>query len=327
MFRFIYFILLRVALILQVGCEAEPSPAPVQSSHLESVPVSLTVKQRSSTAVPGSANKLQIAAGLLIPRTSITEGESIPFKLGSLNYQLQLKRLHNALVGDDFAEFEIADAVLTEQVKIAKLVGIVASLDGASFIRNGTEYTPEKAAKHLRSKLREAGDQIRTAEQFIEHIASKSSVSGHPYQLRLPDKSVVPAEIFLRDRLREIEKSSATPKSDRSATLPAVAPVANVVKPISVRQEGPTLIRTFELRPGEAFEMDTGVIEVRAICEGEIILNQNPGTEWKISAQPAEYHFGNLNYMKVTSVDRDTLSLRLELRTKTKKYPWEAYSF
>jgi hypothetical protein len=120
---------------------------------------------------------------------------------------------------------------------------------------------------------------------------------------------------------------SATPKAAGSATLPAAAPAANVVQPISVRKEGRNLIRTFELRPGEAFKMDTGAIKVSAIRDVEIVLDRNLG-EWKISAEPAEYHVGNSDYIEVISIDHEAPSLRLELRTKTKSnYPWDAYSF
>jgi hypothetical protein len=120
---------------------------------------------------------------------------------------------------------------------------------------------------------------------------------------------------------------SATPEAAGAETLGTTPPAAPVVQPISVRKEGRYLIRTFELRPGEAFPMDTGVMKVGAIRDREIVLHRDPGTEWKISIEPGDYRLGSMVYMKVISVDHDVPTLRLELRTKTKKYPWEAWAF
>ena len=94
---------------------------------------------------------------------------------------------------------------LTERVKIERLIETVAKMDGATFIRNGSEHSVKEAADHLRRKWQAAGSKISTAEQFIEHLASKSSLSGKPYQIRMPDKSLLDAGPLLRDKLKEIE--------------------------------------------------------------------------------------------------------------------------
>lgn len=65
------------------------------------------------------------------------------------------------------------------------------------FIRGGTEYPPKEAADHLRMKLGKAGDRVKTAEDFITGIASKSYLSGKPYRIKLPDGTVQPTGPWL----------------------------------------------------------------------------------------------------------------------------------
>ncbi|HET8585809.1 MAG TPA: DUF5329 domain-containing protein [Casimicrobiaceae bacterium] len=53
-----------------------------------------------------------------------------------------------------------------------------------TFVRNGSEYASDKAREHLVDKYRFAGSRIATAEQFIDYLATKSSLSGQPYHVR-----------------------------------------------------------------------------------------------------------------------------------------------
>jgi hypothetical protein len=57
---------------------------------------------------------------------------------------------------------------------------------GCEFERNGRWYDAAAAKAHLQSKyqLASAGSQIVTAEEFIERVASKSSMSGLAYEVR-----------------------------------------------------------------------------------------------------------------------------------------------
>lgn len=92
-----------------------------------------------------------------------------------------------------------------EQIKIERLLRDL-ELSGATFIRNGGEYDSAKAAAHLRAKLSKAGDRIRTAREFVDLVASKSSQSGAPYQLRLPGESnKIPVRDWLMKKLDALE--------------------------------------------------------------------------------------------------------------------------
>ena len=88
-----------------------------------------------------------------------------------------------------------------ETRRIEYLIDAVAGLQGATFIRNGDEYSAAQAAAHLRLKLDRAGARIRTAEDFIAFCATGSSISGQKYRIRLGDGRTLDTAEFLRGRL------------------------------------------------------------------------------------------------------------------------------
>jgi hypothetical protein len=92
-----------------------------------------------------------------------------------------------------------------EQQKIAYLIDSVATLQGATFIRNGTEYDAKHAADHMRLKLRFAGSRVKTAEDFITYCGTGSSISGIKYTIRFRDGRVVDSATFLLGKLAEYE--------------------------------------------------------------------------------------------------------------------------
>ena len=105
-----------------------------------------------------------------------------------------------------------AISALSEAQKIQALIASVEHLQGAVFIRNGSEYDGAKAAEHLRRKLDYAGKRIQTAEQFIDKLATGSSMSGKPYKIRFADGHSVESAAFFREQLRKLE---AAPLSKR----------------------------------------------------------------------------------------------------------------
>jgi len=56
------------------------------------------------------------------------------------------------------------------------------------FIRNNTEYPAKEARDHMQTKYDYARRWVGSAEQFIERIATKSSISGNRYQVRCQGK-------------------------------------------------------------------------------------------------------------------------------------------
>ena len=98
-----------------------------------------------------------------------------------------------------------------EQARIDKLIRFVESHKDMIFIRNGTEYTSEDAGKFLRGKLESMGSDVHTAREFIDRIATKSSMSGEPYRVKFADGKTMLASQFLGDELKRLERLERQP--------------------------------------------------------------------------------------------------------------------
>lgn len=98
----------------------------------------------------------------------------------------------------------VASATRTPAAEIDALVDRVAHADGVVFIRNGTEHTAAEAAAHLQRKRKAAGDRIRTPEQFIDKLGARSSITGKPYRVRLPDGREMDSATWLTGLLRDV---------------------------------------------------------------------------------------------------------------------------
>ncbi len=224
--------LLVAVMLALVGCSRAPEsaePAPTPQPAIADLPVQITLRQRSTATVPGSDPPLRLTIddvtrgqvmaslaheggeGLLGP-VSFTPGHSEGFRVGEAEYELSLTKLDNVLIGEDSATFVISEAgsvELSETGKIERLIAIIAAMEDAVFIRNGDEHSAEDAADHLRSKWRWKAGEIETAEQFIDEVATRSSQTGEPYRIRLPDGTVVPTGEYLRERLEQMGGSDS----------------------------------------------------------------------------------------------------------------------
>ena len=97
----------------------------------------------------------------------------------------------------------IASSHLSEEQKVNRLITYVRTLEGATFIRNSSEYKPEQAAGHLQSKWQKHSDRVKTAEGFITELATRSS-SGTPYTIRFKDGTVLTTREVLQQELQRI---------------------------------------------------------------------------------------------------------------------------
>jgi len=93
---------------------------------------------------------------------------------------------------------------LTEKEKIEALISSIEDLRNVKFYRNGILYNATTAAKHLRMKYSKAGDNIKTAQDFIEKIASKSSITGQDYKIVFSDGKVILAKKYFYDKLKAL---------------------------------------------------------------------------------------------------------------------------
>lgn len=96
----------------------------------------------------------------------------------------------------------------SQQARIDYLLETIAALEGAVFIRNEAEHSPQDAAHHLAQKLARAQSSFFappasswTAEMFIDKLASESSLSGRPYHIRFSDGQLVDSGPWLHQQL------------------------------------------------------------------------------------------------------------------------------
>ncbi len=75
-----------------------------------------------------------------------------------------------------------------------------------TFVRNGTEYAPDKAREHLAGKYKFVGSRITSAEDFIKYLATGSSMSGEPYHVKC-GKTDALSGVWLADELRRYRKT------------------------------------------------------------------------------------------------------------------------
>ncbi|EQA34704.1 hypothetical protein LEP1GSC047_1048 [Leptospira inadai serovar Lyme str. 10] len=73
----------------------------------------------------------------------------------------------------------------------------------------------QEAKAHLLRKYEATKGRIKTTEDFIVGLASKSSVTGIPYKIRFPDGTEMPSEKWLTGQLTKLRKSTSPAKKSR----------------------------------------------------------------------------------------------------------------
>jgi len=86
--------------------------------------------------------------------------------------------------------------------EINTLLDFVAN-SGCQFTRNGTTYGPAEARDHIAMKYDYVRSHVKSAEDFIEYAATRSSMSGRAYTVECAGK-VTPSGEWLRAELARI---------------------------------------------------------------------------------------------------------------------------
>jgi hypothetical protein len=68
-------------------------------------------------------------------------------------------------------------------------------------VRNGRSHNGEEAVKHVRRKYEYYRDDIYSTEDFIRLSASRSTMSGKPYQIHCPGQPTVTSQDWLLTEL------------------------------------------------------------------------------------------------------------------------------
>lgn len=97
-----------------------------------------------------------------------------------------------------------------EEARINAMLDGLAQKKDLVFVRNGDAHNCEEAVSHLRLKLGNTRNRIDTAEEFIDKVASSSSISGKPYLVKIPGKSDENAQPYLHKLITETDKALST---------------------------------------------------------------------------------------------------------------------
>jgi hypothetical protein len=143
------------------------------------------------------------------------------------------------------------------QIEVNFLLGYIAGSE-CEFYRNGTWHDPRAARVHLNDKylyLRARG-LIGSAEDFIEKAATKSSLTGEPYQVRCKGGAPVATRQWLIDELARFRAFNKRPassalvrpephgqafcsESSAAARLCDLQPEPQFVRPLATRATSP----------------------------------------------------------------------------------------
>jgi hypothetical protein len=89
--------------------------------------------------------------------------------------------------------------VPAEQDRVQYLISHIENMKDAAFVRNGSAYGSRIAAYFLKKKWEANQDKIRTADDFIETVATKSSTTGRPYLIRFKNGKEVECGRYLHE--------------------------------------------------------------------------------------------------------------------------------
>ena len=77
---------------------------------------------------------------------------------------------------------------------------------GCVFIRNGSRHDAVKAEEHLRMKYERGRRYAKSAEAFIENLATKSSMTRKLYMMDCPGVEAEPSGEWLTRRLEKLRQ-------------------------------------------------------------------------------------------------------------------------
>lgn len=97
-----------------------------------------------------------------------------------------------------------------EKQKIEALIARVGGIKDAKFIRNGSTYDGSSAVRFLRGKWQVNDAAVKTAQDFIDKVASLSGTSHKPYLIRFNDGREITSRDFLMTELKWINLRAPT---------------------------------------------------------------------------------------------------------------------
>lgn len=164
-----------------------------------------------------SVSLIEKQGKVVLSERYMQDSDFIEFEFHGFPYRLHLQRLDNQLAGEDTAYFQILSAptkasqihnVQSPDEEIDSLLSNLSELSDAKFVRNNSSYTVDEAIAHLTRKRKSARSPIKSAEDFIELVGSKSSMSDKPYIINLSDGRSISSREWFIEHLKLIRKNA-----------------------------------------------------------------------------------------------------------------------
>jgi hypothetical protein len=195
-----------------IGCQSNRDAVEDSRLIIPDTGFSFKLHQRDKIEIPSTVGSvicqidditmgqtlLTISCGdMILLDKSIHANETLFFKFGPNQYQVNCEHIENLLIGNDYGYFKIQSLsnTLESASEIEKIEALLSRIEKAElvFIRNGEEYSSRDAAEHLRSKWKRAPE-IVTLHEFIEKIASRSTSTGKSYEVKLKNGVIMSAK-------------------------------------------------------------------------------------------------------------------------------------
>lgn len=114
-----------------------------------------------------------------------------------------------AIISALFGFIAIGDEPTPTQSEIEHLLDFVKKTS-CQFNRNGKAHDGPDAAAHIEKKYKHFKDKIITAEDFITHSATKSSMSGEYYILGCQGQDPIKTQEWLLLELKKYRETKST---------------------------------------------------------------------------------------------------------------------
>ena len=100
----------------------------------------------------------------------------------------------------------LADVPPGQRAEVEHLIAYLAT-SHCVMIRNGKRHDGEEAAQHVRRKYEYFREKITSTEDFIARSATKSTMSGRPYEVQCPGEEPLSSADWLLAELAALRSN------------------------------------------------------------------------------------------------------------------------
>lgn len=141
-------------------------------------------------------------------------GPGVTMRADSRQMIFRLQRMMNFMAAGAFAAvLAIHASAQPTRPATEEIQTLLAAMEqsGCEFFRNGNWHTAVEARAHLVRKLAEVERKhtLHSADDFIDVVATRSSISGEPYRVRCPGVAPIDSAPWFRQTLERSRRTAA----------------------------------------------------------------------------------------------------------------------